>query len=103
MGTEIKKWESNIANFGVILEGNRTTVHFTATFPLEIIDFHTPCGCTSVNWNPEKRDLAITYKAGAIPRHLGNVKTQTINKKVIVLYKDGSSEELSIVGIKRRR
>lgn len=103
MGTIAKKWESNTINFGVIKEGYRTTVHFKATEVLDILDFHTPCGCTNVKWSAEDLDLAITYKAGSIPKHLGNAKAQRIHKKAIVLYKDGSSEELSIIGIKSRR
>ncbi len=93
-------WQTTTFEFGKIRKNSKLTVTFQANPGIpEISDFVTPCGCTKVKWDGSTRKLTILYKAGEIPNHLG-FSNQRVTKYVHVYYKDGTSDILTIKGIK---
>jgi len=94
-------WETTTYNFGTIKKNTTRIITFKANPGLpEIESLSAPCGCTKVKYDSQSRLLTVQYNAGEIPRHLGR-SNQAITKYVHVTYKDGTSETLTIKGIKK--
>lgn len=96
----MNNWQSLTYDFGKIRKNTSKTITFQANPVIpEIADFSTPCGCTKIKWDGGKRILTIQYNAGEVPKHLGN-RNQEITKYVHITYKDGTTDTLTIKGIK---
>lgn len=98
---ENKHWVSYEANIGNIRIHKKVVVNFQALPGVpKIIDFVAQCGCTKVNYDENSKKLAVTYKAGNIPKHISG--NQPIAKKITVIYENEETEVLLIKGTKIR-
>ena len=94
-------WQKNTINLGTFKQGKRMPVIFQGDFNIPEIESIVPdCGCTSYYYNPRTRSLKITYSNGKIPSQV--VGPQAINKKILINYKNGEKEILTITGLKIR-
>ena len=95
-------WKNTEIRIGQIKRYNSKTVIFEANWNIPVIDNIIPsCGCTSVKYYPTLRQLKVDYKAGEIPKHISG-NSQPIDKKITIVYQDGTSENLFIKGTKIR-
>lgn len=93
-------WEEFSVNVGNIPAGSEKVVIFKSKGPLEIRSIEPSCGCIrNLGYNKETRELRISYYASQIPFHLrGQGGYEIMYKEISVIYKDGSSDTLSIKG-----
>lgn len=88
-------WERNHLSLGEIKEKQKKRISFKALKDLDVHSVVAGCSCISPEYNPEKRELTLTYKAASISYHLAKIGKQTMYKTITVYYKDGTAEKLS--------
>lgn len=94
-------WINPEINLGVIKAGSPKKLIFKGSKTLPVIKSITPyCGCTATNYNSKTKELYITYSNAIISSQVKG--TQTITKKIEIVYEDDSSEVLIIKATKIR-
>lgn len=98
---ENKYWANNIIDIGTVSRNKKIVIKFQALVGIpKIINLHADCGCTKIKYDDKLKVLQVIYSSGEIPKHIpGN---QIIEKKIVVIYEDNSTEQLLIKGIKVR-
>lgn len=96
----MNNWLNKVLDVGRIAEGRKMKLGFIATPSLpEIAAITAACGCTNPSYDPKLRVLNVLFKAGKIPNQVqGN--EQPFNKLITVVYKDNTTDQLYIKGIK---
>ena len=94
-------WKNTVIDLGVITQGKPQKVVFYAKDTIPLVKHVQPfCGCTSVKYHPEKKQLNVTYSNGKIPDQV--MGPQTVAKKIEVTYEDDKKEILIIKAIRVR-
>jgi len=94
-------WINPEVNLGVIKAGSPIKIMFQASETILKIKSIVPyCGCTATNYNEATKQLFIKYDNGAIPAQVTG--SQTIIKKISVIYEDDTEDLLLIKATKIR-
>ena len=94
----MSNWNTTNINFGNIKVGTRLNINFQGTENLPKIKTIRPsCGCTSAQFDNDKKLLSVKYTAGDIPQHLliEGIHEYKTSKRILVIYEDGTDETLS--------
>ena len=93
-------WEKETQDFGTVRKNTTKVINFKAKEGMpEIAHMYGSCGCTKMQYNAATKVLAVRYEAGDVPKHLGN-SNQRIFKTITIVYKDNTTQVLTITGIK---
>ena len=95
-------WINPTIYFGTIKRNNNRDFVFQAipTIP-RIVNVQAACGCTSVKYIEDTKQLKVTFKAGEIPKQIIG-DAQAVDKKITITYADNTTEVLSLIGTKIR-
>lgn len=95
-------WESKKINLGVIKEYQKIKIHFKTLEDIkDNINYIRPCcgSCTTVQ-SVDSTGITVLFDVGEIPIHLNNI--WDIEKCVVVVYKDSSTDTLTFKGKVKR-
>lgn len=90
-------WETNRIDLGIIKQNSTIRFDFHSLYPLDIETIKPGCGGCTVVGKYRNRILPVTYKPGAIPKHIirkPQFKFQVVTKTIKIIYKDGNVETL---------
>lgn len=88
-------WKNQNVFLGIIKAGNpkKVTFYGLPNIP-KIIAISPYCGCTTTDFNEDKKELIITYSNKSIPLQVKG--PQVINKKIDITYDTGETDILTI-------
>lgn len=69
-----ERWDSTVLDIGTVAEKSTTTVVFkykADCYP-EKLQIHPACGCTSVLWKKEQKELHAKVSVKRVPKHLND-------------------------------
>lgn len=94
-------WKNPTINLGVIKAGTPKKVIFNALPNMPTINQIKPyCGCTTSEYNKDKKELVIIYSNGKIPDQVQG--PQSITKRIDILYSNGLTDILTIKAVRTR-
>lgn len=95
-------WINPTINFGTIKRNKTKEFIYQGLPTMPSISKITPaCGCTTVKYTPETKEMRVIYKSGEMPKHiLGD--SMDVLKFIRVRYVDGTEEVLHLKGTKLR-
>ena len=95
-------WINPIIKIGTV-KSNKVYNYIYQGLPTmpDVARFHATCGCTSLRYDTEGKELKVTYKSGKFPNHIEG-DSMGVNKPIIVQYKNGTEEALYLQGTKLR-
>lgn len=95
-------WINPTINFGVI-KRNKVKEFIYQGLPTmpTIIKIAPGCGCTTVKYDTETKQLRVTYKSGEMPKHI-KTDSMEVLKFITITYAKGLQEVLHLKGIKTK-
>lgn len=98
----INHFEETRVSFGIVKEHKSALINFQGKIDIpEIKKLTFSCGCMKLNkYDKTTKVLTIKYNAGNVPNHLPF--RQSIEKDITVWYENGTSQTLTVTGIKSR-
>lgn len=88
-----------VFNLGDITEGTTFVTSIPYTGKKDIKYIEPSCSCMSVRYDRKNKKIYLTYKAGIIDHlTLTKIGHQIISRYLSVRYKDGSSEQIKVIG-----
>lgn len=81
-------WLRKEIDLGELYAGIKYTVIFQYVGDITVSKITPGCSCTKAKWNPQTKEVVITYKPTGIPPHLKALgkSSYTANKKVTIEY-----------------
>lgn len=94
-------WINPEINLGLIKAGSAKKVVYKALENIPAIKQIIPyCGCTTTKFDTKTKELHIKYSNGAMAPQV--VGLQSVNKRIDIVYENGSQETLTLKAIKIR-
>lgn len=88
-------WINPTVDLGIIRAGASKKIVFAALDTIPAIKLIAPyCGCTATHYDPNKKELLITYSNAVIPMQVQG--PQSTVKKIDITYEDDTTETLTI-------
>jgi hypothetical protein len=95
-------WIATTINIGTIKRNKTVQLAFQALPTVPKIKKLAPaCGCTSVQYLEESRQLMVTFKSGEFPKHI-IADEMGVKKNIKITYTNKEEEVLSLIGTKIR-